>query len=104
MVGDHAGFEDFPVGTDQDVIDAGAVEPTPEPVDGAVRLRGDGGRTASAVVPIDEPDRTCLANPEAGLPDGRYDLYALAELDPGADGERRFVAVNAAQGHPYRAD
>jgi hypothetical protein len=48
----------------------------------------------SVVVPI-EPDRTCLENPEAGMPAGGYQLYALAELDPGSGHEREFVSVGA---------
>ncbi|MFD2026890.1 RNA polymerase sigma factor [Promicromonospora aerolata] len=66
-----------------------------EPVE---RLRVDANGTASVVVPI-EPDTTCLADPDAGLPDGTYDVYAVTELDPGADGERQFVAVEALLGH-----
>jgi RNA polymerase sigma factor (sigma-70 family) len=53
----------------------------------------------SVVVPV-EPDRTCLTDPEAGLPDGMYDLYALTELDPGSGGERQFVS--AGLGYSYR--
>jgi RNA polymerase sigma factor (sigma-70 family) len=64
------------------------------------RLRVGPGGTASVVVPVGAPDRTCLAEPDAGLPEGSYDLYALAELDPGAGGERRFVSV-LSPGHPY---
>ncbi|GAA4699630.1 RNA polymerase sigma factor, sigma-70 family [Promicromonospora umidemergens] len=48
----------------------------------------------SVVVSI-EPDRTCLKNPDAELPAGGYDVYALAELDPGAGGERELMLTNA---------
>jgi len=51
---------------------------------------GANGQT-SVVVPV-EPDRTCLTDPEAGLPEGMYDLRALTELHPGSDGARQFVA------------
>jgi hypothetical protein len=50
------------------------------------------GKT-SVVVPI-EPDRTCLENPDAGLPAGTYDVYALTELDPGSGGERQFLSAD----------
>jgi RNA polymerase sigma factor (sigma-70 family) len=53
-------------------------------------LRLDAKGETSAVVPI-EPDRTCLENPDAGLPAGGYDVYALTELDPGSGGERQFM-------------
>ncbi|WP_129782977.1 SigE family RNA polymerase sigma factor [Promicromonospora panici] len=46
----------------------------------------------SVVVPI-EPDRTCLESPDAGMPAGGYQLYALTELDPGSGGERQFMSA-----------
>ncbi len=64
----------------------------------AEKLRVDAKGTASAVVPV-EPDTTCLTDPEAGLPDGSYDVYAFTELDPGSDGEPQFVAVEAVLGY-----
>ncbi|MCP2263513.1 RNA polymerase sigma factor [Promicromonospora thailandica] len=57
-------------------------------------LRVEPGGQASVVVPV-EPDTSCLTDPEAGLPDGAYTLYALTQLDPGADGEPRYLAVEA---------
>ena len=59
----------------------------------AERLQVDAGGTTSVVVPIGEPDRTCLTDPAAGLPEGSYDLYTLAELHPGTGDERQFVSV-----------
>jgi RNA polymerase sigma factor (sigma-70 family) len=53
----------------------------------------------SAVVPITEPDRTCLTDPDAGMPDGEYEVYALTELDPGSGGERQFVSMRAGDEH-----
>ncbi len=55
-------------------------------------LQVDANGATSVVVPI-EPDRTCLENPDAGMPAGAYDLRVLAELDPGPDGERQFISV-----------
>lgn len=57
-------------------------------------LRIDAKGETSAVVPI-EPDRTCLANPDAGLPAGGYEVYVLTELDPGSGGERQFMSTSA---------
>ncbi|MFD7312005.1 RNA polymerase sigma factor [Promicromonospora sp. NPDC059942] len=82
------------------VVDVGT-DVWSEPV---VRLREKGERQAFAELPMGEPGRTCLADPGAGLPGARYDLYVLAELDPGTGGERRFVALNMTEGHRYRAD
>ncbi|MFI6427992.1 RNA polymerase sigma factor [Promicromonospora sp. NPDC050880] len=58
------------------------------------RLRVGAHGETSVVVPV-EPDLTCLTDPGAGLPDGPYTLYAVTELDPGSDGERQFLAVEA---------
>jgi RNA polymerase sigma factor (sigma-70 family) len=69
-----------------------------EPVE---RLQVDANGKVTLAVPIVEPDRTCLENPDAGMPEGSYDLYALTELDPGSDGERQFIAVGVGQGEPY---
>lgn len=66
-----------------------------EPVE---NLQVDAKGETSVVVPV-EPDRTCLTDPDAGLPDGMYDLYALAELDPGSGGDRQFVS--AGLGYTY---
>lgn len=60
-----------------------------EPVE---NLRVGANGTTSVVVPV-EPDRTCLTDPEAGLPAGMYDLYAVTELDPGSGGARQFVSA-----------
>jgi RNA polymerase sigma factor (sigma-70 family) len=60
----------------------------------AEELRLDPRGETSVVVPV-EPDLTCLTRPEAGLPPGSYDLYAVTELDPGADGEPQSLAVEA---------
>lgn len=57
-------------------------------------LRIDPRGDTSVVVPV-EPDPTCLTDPEAGLPDGVYTLYAVTQLDPGADGEPQSLAVEA---------
>ncbi|GAA2236766.1 hypothetical protein GCM10010413_41540 [Promicromonospora sukumoe] len=57
-------------------------------------LRVDPKGDTSVVVPV-EPDLTCLTDPEAGLPDGNYDLFALTELDPGSDGEPQYLGVEA---------
>lgn len=46
----------------------------------------------STTVPL-EPDSTCLEDPEAGLPSGKYVLYVLTELDPGSGGDRQFMSV-----------
>jgi len=54
----------------------------------------------SVIVPV-EPDRTCLTDPDAGIPAGMYDLHALTELDPGSDGERQFMS--AGMGYTYFA-
>ncbi|PUB24042.1 RNA polymerase sigma factor (sigma-70 family) [Promicromonospora sp. AC04] len=64
----------------------------------AERLHVDAKGEASVVVPV-EPDTTCLTHPEAGLPDGSYDVYAFTELDPGSDDEPQYVAVEAALGY-----
>ncbi|MFD7021254.1 RNA polymerase sigma factor [Promicromonospora sukumoe] len=57
-------------------------------------LRVDPDGDTSVVVPV-EPDLTCLTDPEAGLPDGNYDLFAFTELDPGSDGEPQYLGVEA---------
>ncbi|PUB24040.1 RNA polymerase sigma factor (sigma-70 family) [Promicromonospora sp. AC04] len=65
--------------------------------DPAEDLRVEANGTASVELPI-EPDRTCLQDPDAGMPRGNhenYDVYALTELDPGSGGERQFVSVGA---------
>lgn len=59
-----------------------------EPVE---NLQVGGNGQTSVVVPV-EPDRTCLTDPEAGLPEGMYDLRALTELHPGSGGARQFVS------------
>jgi RNA polymerase sigma factor (sigma-70 family) len=59
----------------------------------AEELRIDPEGETRVVLPLAEPDTTCLTYPEDGLPDGTYVLYALTELDPGADGERQHLAV-----------
>jgi RNA polymerase sigma factor (sigma-70 family) len=61
--------------------------------DPAENLRVEANGETSVVVPV-EPDPTCLTNPDAGMPAGTYDLYVLAELDPGSDGERQFISAN----------
>ncbi|MFC8943317.1 hypothetical protein ACFT1B_35100, partial [Streptomyces griseoincarnatus] len=61
----------------------------------------EGGTTV--VVPITEPDLTCLEDPAAGMPSGRYEVYALMEVDPGSAGERRFIAVSILQSHSYES-
>ncbi|MFD6140339.1 RNA polymerase sigma factor [Promicromonospora sp. NPDC060271] len=58
------------------------------------RFQVDADGEWSAVVPITEPDRTCLTDPDAGLPDGEYEVYALTELDPGSGGERQFLSAS----------
>ncbi|GHH69272.1 RNA polymerase sigma factor [Promicromonospora soli] len=63
------------------------------------RFRVDANGEWSAVLPITEPDRTCLTDPDAGMPDGDYKLYALTELDPGSGGERQFMSVAAGSQH-----
>lgn len=62
-----------------------------EPVE---NLHVDAKGETSVVVPI-EPDRTCLKNPDAGMPAGDYAVYALTELDPGSGGERQFMSADA---------
>ncbi|MFE7504952.1 RNA polymerase sigma factor [Promicromonospora sp. NPDC057488] len=57
-------------------------------------LRLDPKGTETVDVPI-EPDTTCLTHPDEGMPDGEYVLYALTQLDPGADGEPQYVAAEA---------
>jgi RNA polymerase sigma factor (sigma-70 family) len=57
-------------------------------------LRIDAKGDTSVVLPV-EPDLTCLTDPEAGLPDGNYDLYVFTEVDPGSDGEPQYLAVEA---------
>jgi RNA polymerase sigma factor (sigma-70 family) len=59
------------------------------------RFQVDANGEWSAVVPITEPDRTCLTDPDAGMPDGNYEVYALTELDPGSGGERQFMSMRA---------
>ncbi|MFI2361862.1 RNA polymerase sigma factor [Promicromonospora sp. NPDC019610] len=54
----------------------------------------DAGGDTSVVVPV-EPDLTCLTDPDAGLPDGGYTLYAFTEIDPGSDGEPQYLATEA---------
>lgn len=61
------------------------------------RLRVDAHGETSVVVPV-EPDSTCLQDPDAGMPAGTYELYALTELDPGSGGERQFISVGTASG------
>ncbi|GAB2463377.1 hypothetical protein GCM10027063_00780 [Promicromonospora xylanilytica] len=56
-------------------------------------LHVDADGTTSVVVPV-EPDRTCLADPEGGMPESGYELYVLTELAPGSGGERQFVSVS----------
>jgi RNA polymerase sigma factor (sigma-70 family) len=63
------------------------------------RFQVDASREWSAVVPITEPDRTCLTDPDAGMPDGDYEVYALTELDPGSGGERQFLSMHAGDQH-----
>lgn len=58
------------------------------------RFQVDANGEWSAVVPITEPDRTCLTDPDAGMPDGEYEVYALTELDPGSGGERQFMSTS----------
>ena len=65
------------------------------------RFRADEKGGTPVVVPIGEPDLTCLEDPAAGMPSGRYDLYALMEVDPGSGDERRFISVNVVQSHVY---
>lgn len=57
-------------------------------------LRVDADGETSVDVPV-EPDTSCLTDADAGLPDGAYTLYALTQLDPGADGEPRYLAAEA---------
>jgi len=38
-------------------------------------------------------------DPDAGMPDGEYEVYALTELDPGSGGERQFVSMRAGDKH-----
>ncbi|MFI6427991.1 RNA polymerase sigma factor [Promicromonospora sp. NPDC050880] len=64
-------------------------------------LRVNAGGTTSITVPIGQPDPTCLADPGSGLPEGTYDMFVLAELDPGTGGERLFVTVRS-DGNRYR--
>lgn len=54
-------------------------------------------------VPIGEPDPTCLKDPAAGMPSGRYEVYALMEVGPGSAGERRFISVSVLQGLRYES-
>jgi hypothetical protein len=60
-----------------------------EPVE---ELQVDAKGKATVLVPV-ELDGTCLTDPDAGLPEGMYDLRALTELDPGSGGERRFMSA-----------
>jgi RNA polymerase sigma factor (sigma-70 family) len=69
-----------------------------EPVE---RLQVDANGETTVAGPVVEPDRTCLENPDAGMPEGSYDLYALTELDPGSGGERQFLTVGVSQGYSY---
>jgi hypothetical protein len=64
------------------------------------KLRVEAKGETSVVVPV-EPDRTCLTDPDAGIPAGMYDLRVLTELDPGSDGERQFMS--AGMGYSYFA-
>lgn len=58
------------------------------------RFQVDANGEWSAVVPVTEPDRTCLTDPDAGMPDGDYEVYVLTELDPGSGGERQFMSTS----------
>ncbi|MFI9485290.1 RNA polymerase sigma factor [Promicromonospora sp. NPDC052451] len=55
-------------------------------------------------VPIGQPDTTCLRNPDAGMPRGRYEVYALMEIDPGSAEDRRFIAMDIARHRLSGAD
>ena len=57
-------------------------------------LQVDAKGDTSVVVPV-EPDLTCLTDPDAGLPDGGYTLYAFTEIDPESDGEPQYLATAA---------
>ncbi|PUB24041.1 RNA polymerase sigma factor (sigma-70 family) [Promicromonospora sp. AC04] len=61
-------------------------------------LQVDAEGETSVVVPV-EADRTCLENPDAGMPAGDYDLHALMELDPGSARERQFLSLHAVLGY-----
>ncbi|MFI2364651.1 RNA polymerase sigma factor [Promicromonospora sp. NPDC019610] len=56
-------------------------------------LRIDEEGEVTVVVPVG-PDRSCLADPDAGMPPGDYQLFAMTELEPGSGGERRFRSVH----------
>lgn len=58
------------------------------------RFQVDANGEWSAVVPVTEPDRTCLTDPDAGMPAGDYEVYVLTELDPGSGGERQFMSTS----------
>jgi RNA polymerase sigma factor (sigma-70 family) len=58
------------------------------------RFQVDADGEWSAVVPVTEPDRTCLTDPDAGMPAGDYEAYALTELDPGSGAERQFMSTS----------
>jgi RNA polymerase sigma factor (sigma-70 family) len=58
------------------------------------RFQVDANGEWSAVVPITEPDRTCLTDPDAGMPAGDYEAYVLTELGPGSGGERQFMSTS----------
>ncbi|WP_419704537.1 RNA polymerase sigma factor [Promicromonospora sp. NFX87] len=58
------------------------------------RFQVDADGEWSAVVPVTEPDLTCLTDPGAGMPAGSYEAYALTELDPGSGGERQFMSTS----------
>lgn len=63
------------------------------------RFQVDANGEWSAVVPITEPDRTCLTDPDAGMPDGDYEVYAITEIDPGSGGERHFMSLRIGDKH-----
>jgi RNA polymerase sigma factor (sigma-70 family) len=56
-------------------------------------LHVDAQGETSVVVPVG-PDRTCLEDPDAGMPEAAYELYVLTELAPGSGEERQFVSVS----------
>ncbi|WP_129782979.1 RNA polymerase sigma factor [Promicromonospora panici] len=67
------------------------------------RFRVDEKGGTPIVVPRAEPDLTCLEDPAAGMPSGRYEVYALMEIDPGSADERRFISTSIWQGLSYES-
>ena len=70
--------------------------------DPAEKLLVDANGETLVVVPV-EPHPTCLTDPNAGMPAGTYQLYALTELAPGSGGGRQLMSVSSAS-HYFHDD